>query len=447
MKNKSLQEQPIIQTPWLFPEEHEWVVRNLYNFGLIKISSKRDLPLKSGGKTDIYISLRDARNNPAAIKFIADLFSLPLRRLNPDRFVEIPDSVSCFAGPLAINTGIPYFTIREQAKDGRVSDAKRIGQPVWGENVCLIDDVITDGASKVIPYQECQRLGLNVQSLIVLVDRQQGWRKHLAKAEVNANMNVWAGMTLHDVRFQLIKMGLIKRCEEENERINPIIVALDGKSSWEEILPIVDPLRTTGCILKVNDFLFGDGIDHLLPKLSIYGRVMADLKSHDIPNTVANTCKRLKAYPPWAVTVHASGGEEMVKAATETLYDTDTKVLAITVLTSINEKTGEEIYSRRPLEQVIKLAEIAARAGAHGFVCSPEEVATLRELYPNKTLVTPGIRSAGVDADDQARLATPKAAIERGASNIVLGRQILGAPNPVAEMKRVLIEELGLTLV
>ncbi|KKU91064.1 MAG: Orotidine 5'-phosphate decarboxylase [Candidatus Jorgensenbacteria bacterium GW2011_GWA1_48_11] len=429
------------QAPWLDPTEQEELVRLLLTNNLIKFSNRRDLPLKSGGKTDVYINLRDARNNPAAIKAIARAFENPLRRLGPDRFIEIPDSVSCFAGPLAIATGIPYITIREAPKAGRVAKAASIGQAPFGSSAAIIDDVVTDGESKIIPFLEAKELGLAVRELVVLVDRQQGWRKKFAERGID--LAVWPGMTLHDVRKLLVsQLGIMQRCDPETEKTNCIIVALDGKS-WEETLAIADPLRPSGAILKVNDLLFDKGIASLIPDLQVYGRVMADLKCHDIPNTVKNTCERLRACPPWAVTVHASGGPEMVSAAVEALKGTPTKVLAITVLTSINEATSEEIFSRRPAEEVAVLAKMAAEAGAHGFVCSPQEVKMLKDSYPDKTIVTPGIRSDGTPKDDQARIATPKAAKENGADFLVMGRQILGAPDPVAEVKRVMTEELA----
>jgi len=433
----------IPSTPWLFPEEHAEIVKFLFYNGLLKYSNQRDLPLKSGGKTDVYINLRDARNNHQAIKFISELFAIPLQRIRPDRFIEVPDSVSTFAGPLAIQTGIPYLTIRGEEKGGRVADAKMIGSSKPGENVCIIDDVITNGASKIAAHQICKKLSLNNQTLIVLVDRQQGWEKYLA--DHNCQMPVWPGMTLHDVRYQLINLGMMQRCAPEIEEKNPIIVALDGKS-WEYILPLVDQLRTIGCTFKVNDLLFSKGFEDLIPKLSVYGRVMADLKGHDIPNTIQNTCQKLKKFSPWAVTVHASGGKEMVGAAVKTLDGSGTKVLAVTVLTSIDEKTCEEIYIRLPLDQVMALAEIADGAGAHGFVCSPEEVAVLKEKYPGKELVTPGIRSEGKEKQDQSRISTPKGATDNGATKLVMGRQILNADDPIAEVKRVLNEELGIKI-
>ena len=142
----------IPSSPWLSPDEQAWVVEQLLRFGLIKFDNQRRLPLKSGGKTDVYINLRDARNNPEAIDFIANLFAAPLRRLGLDRFVEVPDSVSCFAGPIAMKTGLPFLTIRGKAKEGRVADAKIIGTPRVGDQVGIMDDVITNGASKIVPY-------------------------------------------------------------------------------------------------------------------------------------------------------------------------------------------------------------------------------------------------------------------------------------------------------
>lgn len=429
------------QLPWLDPFEQKELVTRLLEYQLIKFSNGRDLPLKSGGKTDVYINLRDARNNPGAIETLVRAFENPLCRLVPDSFIEVPDAVSCFAGPLSIATRIPYITIREQAKEGRVAKATFIGSAPFGSTAVVLDDVVTDGESKIVPFLEAKAMGLQVENLVVLVDRQQGWKKKFA--EHNINLSIWSGMTLHDVRkFLISDFGVMQRCKPEIEEKNCIIVALDGKS-WEETLAIIDPLRPSGCILKVNDLLFSQGIEKLIPDLHVYGRVMADLKCHDIPNTVKNTCERLCKNPPWAVTVHASGGREMVKAAVEALKGTPTKVLAITVLTSIDPVTSEEIYQRRPFEEVKVLAKIAAEAGAHGFVCSPEEAKELKNTYPDKTIVTPGIRSEAVPKDDQARIATPRGAKDNGSDYLVMGRQILGAKDPVAEVKRVIAEELA----
>lgn len=429
------------QLPWLDPSEQQGLVARLLEHQLVKFSNARDLPLKSGGKTDVYINLRDARNDPRAIALITRAFENPLRRLNPDRFIEVPDAVSCFAGPLSVALGMKYITIRERPKEGRVAKATSIGSAPFGSSAVIFDDVVTDGESKIIPFQEARAMGLRVNNLVVLVDRQQGWKKKFAERGVD--LNVWPGMTLHDVRkFLISDFGVMQRCDPETEAKNCIIVALDGKS-WEETLAIIDPLRPSGCILKANDLLFDQGIERLIPDLQVYGRVMADLKCHDIPATVKNTCTRLRKSPPWAVTIHASGGPEMIKAAVAALEGTPTMVLAVTVLTSIDPATSEEIYHRLPLDQVKVLAKIAADSGAHGFVCSPEEVKELRALYPHHVMVTPGIRSEAVPKDDQARVATPRGARDNGSNYLVMGRQILGAKDPTAEVKRVITEELA----
>ncbi len=190
---------------WLAPEEHAEVVRRLFGYGLIKYDKNGNLPTKSGQLTDIYLNLRDARSHPEAIEYIATLFSRPLQRLGVDRFAEIPDSVSCFAGPIAIYTKLPYLTIREKPKEGRVADSHMIGAWRQGDRVAIIDDVVTDGASKIEPAKLCLGRGLELAALIVLVDREQGWKERFAEAGLN--VPVWAGMRLYDLRRELVLLG------------------------------------------------------------------------------------------------------------------------------------------------------------------------------------------------------------------------------------------------
>ncbi len=394
-----------------------------------------------GGTTDIYVNLRDARSTPEAISFLSGMFANPLRRLCPDRFVEVPDAVSCFAGVISSQTKLPYITVRESPKENRVSKAQTIGAFRRNERVVIIDDVITDGASKIVPINVCRKEGLNVSSLVVLVDREQGWRQVFR--EQNLNVPVWPAMKLHDIRRYLIKNGIMRRCDPGIEQKNPIILALDGKS-WDEILPLISILRTTGCVLKVNDLLFYEGFKYLLPELGVYGRFMVDIKGHDIPNTLENICKRLLPYKPWAVTIHGSGGKKMIEAVVKAFQGTETKVLVVTVLTSMDEAACEDVYHRRPLEQVEALAKIAKEAGAQGLVCSPQEVGSLKQKYPDLYFVTPGIRSEGADVGDQKRIGTPKGAMDAGSNGLVIGRQIMTAADPVAEVKRILSVELGI---
>jgi len=281
---------------------------------------------------------------------------------------------------------------------------------------------------------ECDRLGLNLEAIVVLADRQR-----------HPSLNVWPGMMIHDIRRELINIGAIEKCDKDIERNNPLIIALDN-ISWLTALPFLEKIRTWGCILKVNDLIFDEGFNNLLPELSVYGRVMVDLKGHDIPQTVENTCRRLARHKPWAVTVHASGGPEMIRAAKRGLEGTDTKVLAVTVLTSLDDGDCKSIYSKESAETVRKLAFLASTAKVDGFVCSPHEVQEIKLLHPGSpyTFVTPGIRSKGISMNDQARISTPKGAIDNGADYIVMGRQILQADDPIEEIKRILREELGI---
>jgi len=431
---------------WLTPGEQAEAIDQLLAGNLLKWDNTGalSLPLKSGGKTDIYVNMRDVRSCPKTLRYLAEIYANAMRRLHVRRIMEIPDGISPVAALVLDMTGIPMVTVRPEAKPGRVVSGKLIGNLNHGELVGVMDDVVTDGASKIPAFNEVRSHGAKLASVVALVDRQGGWQKYLASAGF-AGQPFWFGMTLHDIRRYLIEHGLMLRCNPDIESKNPIIVALDGKS-WDDLIPLLVQLRVSGCILKVNDLLFDQGIARLIPDLSVYGRVMADLKGHDIPNTVGNICKRLAKCPPWAVTVHASGGAEMIRAAKTELEGTGTKVLAVTVLTSIDEKTCEEIYKEQPLTQVIKLARIAAEAGADGFVCSPNEVGVLSAAKPGMVFATAGVRSEGKDVGDQKRVGTPKGAVANGATNLVMGRQVLGASDPVAEVYRVCREELGIEI-
>jgi orotidine-5'-phosphate decarboxylase len=433
---------PVALAPWLTPEERFEIIEQLIRYRLIKWDNLRNLVLKSGGTTDIYVNLRNARNIPKASPYVARVFANAIFRLNPDRFIEVPDAITPYSSRIAELVNIPYLTVRKEAKEGRVADAKFVGECFPGERVCIYDDVITDGQSKLGPYQECLARDLKILPLVVLVDRQQGWKKKFV--ELGINMDIWPGMTLHDIRRHLIENGYMERCDPDLEEKNPMIIGMD-KGSWEEHLPLADRIRTTGCILKVNDLLWNEGIKNLTPNLQVYGRVMADIKGHDISNTLANISSHFLPFPPWAVTVHGSGGKEMIEAVVNKFKGTPTKVLVVTLLTSIDPRTCEEIYARQSIEQVRALAKIGYRAGAHGFVCSVEETEELRKAYPEKLIINPAIRSAGktVAGDDQSRKGTPEGAIALGANHIVMGRQITQAKDPSAEVLRVLKEELN----
>ena len=157
-----------------------------------------------------------------------------------------------------------------------------------------------------------------------------------------------------------------------------------------------------------------------------------DLKLHDIPNTVAGAARGVARLLPRYLTVHASGGADMVRAAVEAAPDVT--IAAVTVLTSLDGRTLDAVgLAGPPLDAVRRLALLAVGAGAGALVCSPMEVAAVRaEVGPAIVLITPGVRPLGADSQDQARVATPQQALADGADLLVIGRPITGAHDPGA---------------
>ncbi|MBI4023141.1 orotidine-5'-phosphate decarboxylase [Candidatus Berkelbacteria bacterium] len=227
-----------------------------------------------------------------------------------------------------------------------------------------------------------------------------------------------------------------------------LIVAIDGLGI-EESLDLAETLCQVPGVwgVKFNDLLRRAGCQLVLSELRdrlSSARVMVDLKLHDIPNTVANDCKALAKLGADIVTVHASGGREMIRAAVEAIGDSGW-VIGITALTSLTVDDCDRIYRRRPDHLVSTLLREAQAGGAAGIVCSPQELDMLnQQSIPERRLlrITPGIRPAGGGtADDQRRVGTPQYAIERGAHFLVVGRPITGADNPV-EAARTIVAEI-----
>ena len=160
--------------------------------------------------------------------------------------------------------------------------------------------------------------------------------------------------------------------------------------------------------------------------------VFLDLKLNDIPATVAGAARSVGRLRPELLTVHAVGGMAAVRAAVEAAPDT--KIVAVTVLTSLGDADLERLGVAGPVgDAVRRLAALAVEAGARGLVCSPREVTAVRtEVGPDITLITPGVRPAGSEANDQARIATPEEALRAGADLLVIGRPITGAADPGA---------------
>ena len=165
--------------------------------------------------------------------------------------------------------------------------------------------------------------------------------------------------------------------------------------------------------------------------------VFLDLKLHDIPATVSAAATAVARLKPAYLTVHASGGAAMIRAAVDAAPQT--RIAAVTVLTSLDEADLGAVGLRGPaLDATRRMAVLAVGAGARALVCSPREVAAVRaEVGPDVTLITPGVRPAGSATQDQARVATPEDAMAAGADLLVIGRPVTAAPDPGAAVAAV----------
>lgn len=222
-----------------------------------------------------------------------------------------------------------------------------------------------------------------------------------------------------------------------------IIVALDIPSS-KDIPAILDSLPPEIFFFKIGLELFtSEGPAALAVLKQRKKNIFLDLKMHDIPRTVANAVKTAAIHGVSLLTIHASGGRDMLSAAAKAARELGSRaprLLAVTTLTSLGENDIKEIGISRPLIQhTLALGELAIACGIDGIVCSPLEAADFRrKLGPNPILVTPGIRMPGADAGDQKRIATPRLAVEAGANYLVVGRPILDAPDRAQAARRIL---------
>jgi orotidine-5'-phosphate decarboxylase len=197
---------------------------------------------------------------------------------------------------------------------------------------------------------------------------------------------------------------------------------------------------------KVGATLFAACGPEALRAIGAHGPVFCDLKLHDIPEQVASAVAALSAQGVWMLTVHASGGPAMVRAAVDAAARSPAPplVAAVTVLTSLSPGDLAAVgQGADPQEQVLRLARLATAAGVPALVCSAHEIAPLRAaLGPGVVLVVPGIRPGGADHGNQARVATPASAAAAGADYLVVGRPITTAPDPREATTRIL-EELA----
>jgi orotidine-5'-phosphate decarboxylase len=221
-----------------------------------------------------------------------------------------------------------------------------------------------------------------------------------------------------------------------------LIVALDV-SSAAAAQKIVAAVGDSAFCYKVGMQLYTAEGPRVVRDLVASGRrVFLDLKYHDIPNTVAAAVREAAGLGVNMLTIHASGGGKMMRAATEAARNLNgaLMVLAVTVLTSFDDNDLDKIgIHGRVQDQVLRLAALALADGCHGVVASAQEASALRsELEGDFAIVTPGVRPAGAEPGDQARVATPAEAIAAGATHIVVGRPITAAADPASEARAIL---------
>jgi len=226
-----------------------------------------------------------------------------------------------------------------------------------------------------------------------------------------------------------------------------VIVALDV-SDKNKAAQLFEELGEDAGALKIGLEMFirfGPGI--VKDAVSRGAKIMLDLKLHDIPNTVQRAVANVSLLGAELLTIHTTGGKEMMKAARRGIEDAKKndgvigpKLLGVTVLTSISEEAmkNELGVTKSVEEQVVSLALLAKEAGLDGVVASPKEIKSIRNACGEGFLiVTPGIRPAGSSADDQKRVCTPEQAVADGADYLVIGRPILQAENPVEKLKEI----------
>lgn len=228
---------------------------------------------------------------------------------------------------------------------------------------------------------------------------------------------------------------------------NPVIVALDVPEV-ATALELAAQLAPLVGAFKIGSELFTSAGPEIVRRIRATGAaVFLDLKFHDIPNTVAKSVAAATRLDVQMLTIHTGGGLEMMQAAEQSAQQTARQagreaplVLGVTVLTSMNSNTLSEVGAQPNVgHQVERLATLAVKAGLRGLVCSPLEIAALRQVLPSQVqLITPGIRTGKEKADDQKRTLTPKEALAAGADWLVIGRPIYAAPNPRAAAEEIL---------
>tara|TARA_B100001109_G_scaffold142675_1_gene116117 strand:+ start:319 stop:981 length:663 start_codon:yes stop_codon:yes gene_type:complete len=206
-----------------------------------------------------------------------------------------------------------------------------------------------------------------------------------------------------------------------------IIVAID-ETEFNKASNIIDNLDSSKCMIKIGSVAFNSLGHKVIEYAAQKGfEIFLDLKLHDIPNTVKKSIEGLLSLPISMLTIHTSGGKDMMMAAMEAVSGTQIKVFGVTALTSLNNDDTNQIFQRTTAGQVDAMLNLAQEAGIHGVVCSPQELELVNKRE-NLLSITPGIRLQDSN-DDQKRVMTPKEAINLGADFLVIGRPITEAEN------------------
>lgn len=228
-----------------------------------------------------------------------------------------------------------------------------------------------------------------------------------------------------------------------------IIVALDYDNQ-EDVLSLITKLDPDLCRLKIGKELFTACGPDIVKRVQDSGfDVFLDLKFHDIPATVAKACSSAAQLGVWMLNVHALGGSEMLKSARKAINDSDRSplLIAVTILTSFDQSQLDEIGLTHPLdEQVIRLASLSKSAKLDGVVCSAKEAGFITDkLGKDFILVTPGIRPAGSQQNDQKRIMTPEMALKSGSDYLVIGRPITQSNDPLMALQKIVTQISALT--
>lgn len=219
--------------------------------------------------------------------------------------------------------------------------------------------------------------------------------------------------------------------------MNPVYVAIDIQD-LDRAVALARSVRGLAGGIKLGlEFFSANGPQGVQQVARLGIPLFLDLKLHDIPNTVAKAIHALGPLEPAVLTVHAAGGRAMLEKA-KAAAPTSTKVVAVTVLTSLDGSDLKEAgVAGSPADQVARLTGLARKSGLDGIVCSGAEVHAARKAWTKGFFVVPGVRPVGSGVGDQKRVVTPRAALDDGASILVIGRPITGAPDPAEALRAI----------